>query len=497
MRILLVHPPCGPRTIGMRHICRLEPLGLESIGAVVSLRHNVRLVDMMVRPADLMRTLRTFSPDVLGVTSEAARSVQAMGVLRTVRKLFPKCLNVVGGHHATIFPTEFDDPAVDLLVIGEGVAAFGQICAAVESGKRDFEHIAGLMIRTGDGLTATEPRAMPTTLDDQPFPDRSLTARYRKHYYYITEPSVAAMRTSMGCLFNCSFCPNPLYAPGCFVVRDPRRMFEEILTIPEPFIYFCDNGSFGDVERMRALGNMLMDGGIKKRYLTYLRADTIVNHPDLIELWARVGLSIAMIGMEALDDAALCRFNKGTDISHNEAAVRFLEKLGIGIIAGFVINPEDGPEDFRRLNDYIHGHPSIHHAEFTPLTPFPGTRYFDSQDDQVLTADWEVYDLMHFVVKTRLSHKQLYRMMVKSYRKIVVSVIRREKLWMPHRGLRRSMLKLMRGMAANWWSLMRAHKHVPQAADSEGLERLRRLSSRIAGPPLRPASIIQAGTSVT
>jgi radical SAM superfamily enzyme YgiQ (UPF0313 family) len=464
----------------MRHISRLEPLGLETIGAAVSDRHDVRLVDMMVRPADLMRTLKVFSPDVLGVTTEAVRFRQAMAVLRTVRTLFPKCLNVVGGHHATVFSSEFDDPAVDLLVLGEGVEAFRQICATVEAGKRGFEHIAGLMIRTRDGLEATEPRAMPTTLDDQPFPDRSLTAQYRKHYYYITEPSAGAMRTSLGCRFNCTFCPNPLYAPGCFVPRDPQRMFEEIQTIREPFIYFCDNGSFHEVDRMRALGKMLIDAGIKKRYLTYIRADTIVNNPDLIELWAKAGLSTAMIGLEALDDEALCRFNKGTDISQNEQAVRFLEKLGIGITAGFVVNPQDGPDDFRRMNDYIRSHPAIVHAEFTPLTPFPGTPYFDAQKGNVLSADWELYDMMHFVVKTRLPRKQLYRMMVKSYRKIVASVIRREKLWMPHRLFRPSKLKLLRGLLTNGWSLLRAHKHIPQAAAAEELERFSQLSTRVA-----------------
>ncbi|MGA2259575.1 MAG: hypothetical protein ABSG53_33280 [Thermoguttaceae bacterium] len=35
MRVLLVHPPCGPRTIGLRHIARMEPLGLETVGAWV------------------------------------------------------------------------------------------------------------------------------------------------------------------------------------------------------------------------------------------------------------------------------------------------------------------------------------------------------------------------------------------------------------------------------------------------------------------------------
>ncbi len=89
MKVLLVHPPCGPRTMGVRRIARLEPLGLELIGAGVSAEHDVRLVDMVVRPSDLMRTHRHFTPDVVGVTTEAVRSQGALEVLRTDRRLVP------------------------------------------------------------------------------------------------------------------------------------------------------------------------------------------------------------------------------------------------------------------------------------------------------------------------------------------------------------------------------------------------------------------------
>lgn len=481
MKILLVNPPCGPKTIGMRHISRIEPLGLEQIGAGVSDRHQVRLVDMLCSPQDLPRTLREFAPDVVGVTTEAVRFHQALAALGVVRQAYPRCLTVVGGHHATIFPSEFDDPAVDLLVQGEGLQAFRKIVETVEGGGRSFDHIPGLMIRDpAGGLRPTAPRPAPTTLDDQPFPDRRLTAPYRKRYYYITEPSAAGMRTSMGCRFACSFCPNPLYAPGSYLVRDPQLLLDEIRTIQEPFIFFCDNGSFHDVQRMAALGEMLLKSGIRKRYLSYVRADTIVNHPELFELWARAGLSIAMVGLEALSDDALCRFNKGCDFSHNERAVRFLEKLGISISAGFVVNPEDGSDDFRRVDRYIRSHPSILHAEFTPLTPFPGTKYFESQSDRVLTADWEVYDMMHFVVRTRLSHYRLYRMMLRSYRAVGRAVFRRERMWLPHRGFRRHNLKLLGGLLSNAWSIRCAHRHVPAEARPEDLDRLRRLSAAVA-----------------
>lgn len=459
MRILLVNPPCGPRTIGMRNISRVEPLGLELIGAAVSGRHDVRLVDMLVCPSDLDAALRDFSPDVVGVTTETARMSSALAVLRRVRRAAPDCLTVVGGHHPTIYPSDFNDPAVDLVVLGEGVHPFAEICSARAEGASDFSHIPGLMVRTPDGLAATEPRELPTTLDDEPFPDRSLTARYRQHYFYMTEPSAAALRTNSGCENNCNFCPSRLYFRGHFVARDPKLVYEEIRTIDEPFILLCDNHSFHNPERMWALGKMLIDGGVKKRFFAYTRADAVAANPDLFELWSRAGLRIAMIGLEALDGNALCRMNKGLESSVNEQAVRIMERLGINVSAGFIIDPAATRADFRRINRYIKSRPSILFAEFTPLTPFPGTVHHSEAVANVVTRDWQQYDLQHFVVKTALPPKKLYRMMIRSYARVVFRVIWRLGLWKIQPKLRPHKIRLVRGLLANRTALRRAHRH--------------------------------------
>jgi radical SAM superfamily enzyme YgiQ (UPF0313 family) len=448
----------------MRYISRIEPLGLEYIGATVSAEHDVRLVDMLVRPSDLATTLKTFRPDVVGVTTEAVRVEPALDVLRTVRQVAPECLTVVGGQHPTLYPLDFDDPVVDLVVQGEGVESFPEICATRNKGGGRFDHVRGLMIRTPDGLKATDPRPIPTTLDNQPLPDRSLTARYRRSYYYITEPSAAGVRTSFGCPYGCSFCPSKLYCDGKFVMRDPKTVFEEICTVKEPFVYFCDTGSFHDVDRMRELAEMLIKAKVKKRYLTYARANNIVTNPDLFELWARAGLSIAMIGLEALDEEALRRFEKGTDTMMNERAVRFLEEIGVCVSGGFLVEPDAGPEYFERVDHYVKTHPSILHAEFTPLTPFPGTKYYEQEKHNVITRDWQVYDMQHFVVKTRLPVEELYRLMVKSYEKIVWRVIAREKLWIPLWGIHKNKIRIGLGLLANKRALRQAHRHVAETA---------------------------------
>ena len=214
---------------------------------------------------------------------------------------------------------------------------------------------------------------------------------------------------------------------------------------------------------MQRLGEMLVSDGLSKRYLSYVRADTIVRHPDLFALWAQAGLRYAMVGLEALDDSALDDYGKGTSGSINEQAVGILKSLGVSVVAGFVLRDDAGDEDFRRLDRYIKSHPSIVHAEFTPLTPFPGTRYYEQQRDNVVTDDWDVYDMQHFVTRTDLPPRQLYRMMVRSYTKIVMRVIRQEKLWLPFWGFRKRKLRLLKGLLRNRSAFRRAHRHVPPA----------------------------------
>ncbi|MGE0432757.1 MAG: radical SAM protein [Planctomycetota bacterium] len=493
MRILLVNPPCDRRTIGLRHIARIEPLGLEMIGASVRGQHEVRLVDMEVRPKDLGRTLREFAPDIVGVTSEIVHRGTALDVLREVRRLYPECLTVMGGHHPTMAPDDFNDPVVDLVVIGEGVQTFREICAAHERGGSDYSAIAGLGIPRADGsFLRTEPRALPANLDDYPLPDRSLTARYRKHYHYLFERSVAAVRTSFGCTHHCIFCSVRVYSEGCFISRSPELVFEEIRGLDEEFVMFCDDHSFIDPERMRKLAQLLIDAGVKKRYFAYARTDSIVEHRDVFELWAKAGLSLVMTGLEAIDEKALKRAGKKTSASINEEAVRIAGELGFGLSAGFLVEPDFGREDFERIDRYVRERPSIMLVEYTPLTPFPGTPLYRKERKRLLTDDLALFDLQHFVLPTRLPSRELYRLLLHYYMRATWRVVRKLLMLRPSVLLSWHALKILRGLNQNARAYRRAHLEIPDHRD----ELLEPLPSGLTGPPeLKESRLIETSLS--
>ncbi|MCC7441024.1 MAG: cobalamin-dependent protein [Bdellovibrionales bacterium] len=473
MRILLVNPPCEPKTIGLRHIAKLEPLGLELIGAGVKGLHEVRLVDMEVAPRDLQKTLDEYEPDVVGVTSEIVHRNTALEVLRTVRDRYPRCLRVVGGHHPTMRPEDFADPVVDLIVVGEGVESFRQICALRERGETDYSSISGLAIPVGHGkVTRTAARSLPTHLDDYPFPDRSLTKRYRKKYFYLTEKSGAAVRTSFGCTHHCIFCSVRVYSNGGFIPRSAEKVFEEIRSLEEEFVVFCDDHSFIDPERMRKVAEMLIAAGVKKRYFVYARTDSIVQHRDVFALWAKAGLSLVMSGLEAIDEKALKRAGKRVGADVNDEAVRIAEELGFKLSAGFLVEPGFQREDFEKIDQYVKARPSILITEYTPLTPFPGTPLYRQVRKDLLTHDPALYDLQHFVLPTRMPAQALYRLQFEYYgrsiRRVMAHLLRHE----PSALFSLHAVRLLVGLYRNGRAYKTAHVEIPDRRPPDAQEEL-------------------------
>jgi len=463
MNILLINPPCGPRTIGLRNIARIEPLNLELLGAALPADYDIRLVDMEVAPGDLARVLATFRPDVVGVTSEVVHVATALDALRRVRAVAPECLTVVGGHHPTVWPQDYLDPVVDLVVLGEGVATFREICAARAAGADDFGHIPGLATCRDGQLAPTRPRSLPRTLDEQPMPDRSLTARYRDRYFYLWKPRVAAVRSSVGCSYPCIFCSCRVYSNGGFIARSPELLVEEIAGLDEPFVYLCDDHAFHDPERMRELAQRLLAAGIRKEYFTYARADSIAENPELFRLWARAGLRLVMTGLESVDHERVRRNGKRIAQGSDEAALRLLDEIGVGMSAGFLVEPHFTRRDFAAIDAYVRRHPAIVLTELTPLTPFPGTPLYRKVSGEILTADRAVYDLQHFLTPTETEPRRLYRLMRGAYARIIPRALWRARvwrgpMWRPH------FFKVLLGVWRNFRALGRAHQDVPQPA---------------------------------
>jgi radical SAM superfamily enzyme YgiQ (UPF0313 family) len=143
MKVLLIQPPSV--TDWSRRIFAHEPLALEDVGAGLKLDgHDVQVLDARFDP-DVEGKFRQWQPEVVGLT---AFTVPAPWVKRTAERLkaiAPHLLLVGGGHHATVRPADFNSPAINAVVIGEGVFTLRELLAKRQAGQ-PFDSIPGLAL---------------------------------------------------------------------------------------------------------------------------------------------------------------------------------------------------------------------------------------------------------------------------------------------------------------------------------------------------------------
>jgi radical SAM superfamily enzyme YgiQ (UPF0313 family) len=277
--------------------------------------------------------------------------------------------------------------------------------------------VAGLAFRQNGEFVKTDPPPM-VDLDAFPFPDRTLTAKYRGQYYSEWMKPLASIRTSKGCPHRCNFCALWKVAGGRYLKREPARIVEELAGIEEPFVFFADDESLVDAPRMMTLARMIKDAGIKKRYFLYGRSDTIAGNPELLEAWRDVGLARVFVGLESFKDEDLEYVKKRSTISDNDRAVAILHDLGIQLYASFILRPEFGKDDFDALRRYCRKL-RLHFAGFAVLTPLPGTDLYEEVKDRLLTHNYDYFDFVHTLLPTELPLQEFYKEYCQLYKRAI------------------------------------------------------------------------------
>ena len=415
MRILLIEPSKSPVSMAGEDVFLFEPLALEYVAAGVNDDHEVRILDQRIDDT-VEQTLEDYRPDVVGITGYTVHA-NRMKLLAERAKIWnPEVLTVIGGHHATVAPRDFDCPHIDLVVVGEGVESFREVVCRFDLCD-GFDGIPGVWVNTAEGQQEGLPNPA-RDLDDLPFPDRSLTRAYRHAYYSEYMQPLASIRTSKGCPFRCNFCALWKIAGGKYLKRDPEKIVQELAGIEEEFVFFADDESLVDVARMKRLAGLIREAGIRKRYFLYGRSDTIAKNPELLAMWRDIGLERVFVGLEFFRDSDLESINKGSTTHDNRQAVQVLQGLGIDIYASFIVRPDFTEEDFAEFRSYCRSI-DLSFASFAVLTPLPGTDLYDEVEEQLLTREPEFFDFIHTVLPTALPLEDFYEQYFRLYTKTI------------------------------------------------------------------------------
>jgi len=412
LKILLIKPPLSRDLITLP---RVEPLELEYLASAVK-EHEVEILDMRIDKG-LDKKLEQFRPNFVGISAYTCNVNVAKEILKEVKKFDIHIATAVGGHHATFLPDDFAFPFIDVLFLGMSDFTFKEYINIIEEG-RDVMCVNNIALRKNDNLYFTEKKAIDIDLDSLPLPARHLTRQYRNKYHDSMRNRIALIHTTRGCPYRCVFCACWKIMDGKYVTRSPESIIEEFNKLPDDvdLVHFVDDNTLHSIKRAWRLCELLKERKIRKKFTMFARADTIVKHPDLIENLKDSGLEYLTVGIESYRDDELGVLNKKTSVQINNEAIRVLQKLGVGIAAHFMVNPNYTKEDFKHLLEYVCAMDLLR-PTYSILTPLPGTElYFDNYDRFVIRNN-DFFDCAHSVLPTKMDRKEFYSQFAKLYKK--------------------------------------------------------------------------------
>jgi hopanoid C-3 methylase HpnR len=467
MRVLLVQPQQGT-SFGISKIVTTEPLGLESIASPMLLDgHDVRIIDLKVeKRSRLDEELRKFSPQAVGISCSFTTDVYPTIAISKHVKSFDKGIFVfVGGHHASLLPSDLLLPSVDAIVIGEGEVTAAGLINQLQI-REDPSKVLGVLTHHHVEGNGFKPRGLVRDINSFPPPARHLTNKLRNRYHVGFDGPMAAVESSRGCPFDCNFCSVWVFFERKARVKAPDKVAEEIFDIQEKHIFLTDDIAFVNRNEAEKLGLLLKESGIKKTFSCETRADLIVRNKELLKLWKEVGLKTVFIGIEKVDDEGLKSVNKRTKATINEKALDLLTSLGIRPIATFIVDPMFGEEDFDRLKEYAAAN-NLVAPGYTILTPLPGTQVYDERKDELTTRNYLMYDLLHAVLPTKLPLERFYERFADLYNlghsttKFGPKLVKRifDNLSVKNTGIGIKIYKIMK-MMRNPQSYLEAHKYI-------------------------------------
>ena len=416
MRILLINPPDSGRSIpeeeygvtSIKQIFKGEPFGIEAIAGGLS-GHDLTILDMKCEKEDaLWRTISDFRPEVIGFT---AVTCEANSVLKYARKIREEnnCVMVVGGNHATCDPSYFNREEIDYVVIGVGKKSFSELISHIQKGDRGTAIPGIAKTSVGSSLSFLSRNYGVDDLMDHCPPRYDLVDRYREHY--VLEKlgmKMGFVITASGCTHACSFCAIPGTTGGKYLLHSPDSVIRDIRLLGDiPVIRMVDANTFGNPAASKDLCRKIKNMDIRKRFIADVRADTIVQHYDLLEEWKEAGLHAVVVGFEDIQDQRIEEYNKKYKAHIISRSIELLHKLDMLIVGDFIVPPDYTEQEFADLEQFIVKN-AIQLPVLSVLTPIPGTPLYETMKEKIVIRDLDFYTFTNAVVPTALPEKVFY-----------------------------------------------------------------------------------------
>ncbi|MBC7118869.1 MAG: B12-binding domain-containing radical SAM protein [Methanobacteriaceae archaeon] len=401
------------------------PLNLMYLGASLEkASFSVKVLDDSLKEwgyTQVNKLVEKLNPLIVGVTATTATIKSSLEYIKSIKRLLPDVLTVIGGPHTTFLPIDTlkSLKELDTVVIGEGEETFTELAEKYEKkGKEGLEEVRGIAYRNQSRIKVNEPRPLIQDLDSIPFPARHLVP-FKE--YETSKNGQAHIITSRGCTYSCKYCSSSLIMGRRFRARSPENVVDEIEELYDKYkikeIGFIDDTFVLNKRRALAIADEIKERSLDITWSTSSRVNTI-DKPLLSNLKS-AGLQSIYYGIESGSQRVLNLMNKKITLRQSEDAVKIAKDLGIEVMASFIFGyPGETPAEMDKTIDFsIKLDPD--YAQYSILTPFPGTPIYQKLEKKgLIEKDWEKYTVLDPVIKYErfgLSRKIVKKKLLEAY----------------------------------------------------------------------------------
>ena len=249
-------------------------------------------------------------PDVIGFSCYIWNISYVKVILADIKKVLPDVKIWAGGPEVSYHGEAFlkEEPAVDLVMMGEGEITFAHFLKALLEGE-DLKQVPGLMVRNADGTFTDTGFRQVMDMSQIPFPYAFMDMKELEHRIIYYE-------SSRGCPFSCSYCLSSI---------DKKLRFRSLdLVLPElewflqakvPQVKFVDRTFNCKKSHAMAIWQYIRDhdNGVTNFHFE-IAADLLdKDELDLLSTM-RPGLVQLEIGVQSTNEKTLEAIRRKTDI---------------------------------------------------------------------------------------------------------------------------------------------------------------------------------------
>ncbi len=430
--VMLATPPGNLAEGGpIKRVVRTQPIGLLYIASYLKARKygNIHVLDgysFGYDPSRVEERLKAWRPNIIGISSVTINFHDALALARLCKDVLKEAVIVIGGMHASARPLDaFEEPAVDVVGVGEGEEIFYRVCEALKNGG-DLSGVKGICYRNGDGIRENPPAPLLHDLDRIPFPDHSLLppiSRYNPYPHWGDGGLFSTIITSRGCPYGCIFCSISRIQGRRYRGRSPENVLEELRTLNREYgvdHFSLRDGTVGvDKKRLKKICYLIIEEGLKIKWNCNL---TIREGGDsaLLLLMKKAGCRGIQFGIES-GDSTLIREIKKISLKEVKRTIDLTSETGIEPHGYFMFGLPG--ETMQSMKNTLKTALEMKFATvgFTVATPFPGTDLYEYYNSRNLInhENWRAYDAQSPPVFTpeHIDGREIFRFMKHAYRR--------------------------------------------------------------------------------